>query len=412
MMGQAVPMVRSDAERPGAADPRTVELLEGFEADQSALAEVDPRRARVLGYGAAVAAVAVLAGLVAAWFGDRVESASPEAVVPTTTSPTPAADDSPVTTLPPAVPRPEQGQGRGVADLPGARPAAVLTALTADGDLFRLDVISGWWDVVDVGTSLSQLFDLDGVLLARSGRRLLRVDPDGGTVVEVAAGSTEMLRAHGPAAVVMVERDDNGVVARILGPDGVFRGGSRLPGEAVVHGAVNDRLVATLAGQVVLVGDDEAEVLGTGRVVGLGPSTVVRVECDLAVDPSCRLVSTDLGGGIRHVIAVPELLDGVSPQRWDQVGELSPDGRRLVLPLVHGNGSIRGLVAVDLVTGEAWHSPELGVDLGEAAWAPDGNFVVYPFERDLMVWALDSPSRVVTSGRVIVRQQLSEVTLR
>ncbi len=412
-MRQAVPVARSDNDQPGGSGSPGVELLEGFGDDGSAVAERDPHRARVLGYGLGLIALVVVIGMVAAWFGDRADGGSAEEVSAPAETDVPQESGAPsATTMPAAVPRPDEGPGRGVADLPGARPGGELTGLTAEGDVFRLDLVSGWWEVVDMGPPLAELFDLDGVLMGRAGRRLVRVDPERGTSVEVASGSTDVLRAHGPSAVVMVERDENGVVARVLGADGVFRGGSRLPGEAVVHGAVNDRIVVTMAGQVVLVGADESVVLGTGRVLALGDNTVVRVDCALGVEAQCQLLSTDLGGGIRHVIAVPALLAGASPGRWSDPGLVSPDGQWLAVPMSHGNGSVRGLVAVDLATGQAHHSPEMGLDLGKPAWSPDSAFLMYPFERDLMVWEVAAASQSVSSGRAIVRQELTEISLR
>jgi hypothetical protein len=381
----------------------SVTLIEGFGVIDEAVAERRPDGWSPWKIGALlVAACAVVALAVSLLLGDGDE-AVPE---PTTTVPPPSTSAAPPrTTLPPPV-------ASDVAQLPGVRPSATLIAL-AEGELYELDLLTGQARRAEQDVQLDRLFDLDGDLVALAGRELVRLDPEQASVLPILEGVMDVAPGHGPASIVSIGRDGNGVVARVLGADGVFRAGARLPGEAIVHGAVGDRLVVELAGAVVITDgtDDEGGVvaLGTGRVLALGADRVVWLSCEVS---GCVIVVSDAAGTVVGSVPVPDVLAAAAPDRWTELGLLSPDGRRIAIRLTHGNGSVRGVVVVDLETGAGVHSPELGIELGRPAWSPDSRFVLYPFDGDLMVWDVTAADGQLPSGRAILRIPLSDVLLR
>ena len=381
----------------------TVELLDGFGTVEEAVAERAISTGPRWRLGAViVAAVAIVAVVVSVVGGDD------EPAPPTTTpSPTTAA---PPTTIPVRTTLAPPQAAETSVTLPGVRPAAGLVGLS-DGAVFTLDLATGETATLETPVALDRLFLVGESLLGLDGRELIRIDPDG-TVRSLAQGVSQVERGYGPDSVVSVNRDGSGVVARVLGPDGVFRAGARLPGEAVVYGAVADHLVVGVAGRVLATtGQENSTVLdlGSGRVVGLGVDRVARLVCDLE---SCRIVLTDLAGAIFLEVPLPEILSSVSAQRWSRVGWLSPSGERLMVELTQGNGSVRGAVVVDLVTGVGQHSPELGIDFDTPAWSPDSRFVLYPFDSDVFVWDLDAAPGQLRSARAILGVPITDIYMR
>ena len=384
------------------AELPSVVLVEGFGVVNEALAERRLEPGAPWKIGAALVLLVVAIGLIISLLaGD-----DPVTVAEPTTTLAPPTTRAPVrTTLPTPV-----ASAEGVV-LPGVRPQARLIA-AVEGDIYQLDLVTGRGAVSAVEPTVDQLFELDGVLVIRSDRELLRLDPDG-TVRLLADGVSELVSGHGPASVVSIVRDGDGVVARILGPDGVFRAGARLPGEAIVHGSVQDRLIVGLAGSVVATtgaaDPDATIVIGSGRVLALSDTTVTRLVC--AVD-GCLVVTSSLLGDVLLEVPLPEPLASAAPERWSNLGSLSPDGTRLVIRLQHGNGSVHGAVMVDLVTGVGRHSPELGVNFGVPAWAPDSRFVLYPFDGDVMIWDVEALDGQLPSARASIRLNLTDLTLR
>lgn len=403
---QAVEVAVRGVEVGEAPELPPVALIEGFGVVDEAVAErkVQPGYPWKIGAGA-VGVLVMIVLLLNLLSGDDAPAGDAESgtTLPVaTTSPPPPVR----TTLAPPTVTAE------VAGLPGVRPAAQLTGV-AGRDLYQLDLASGATSLTVTDSVVDQLFDLDGVLLARSGRSLLRLDPVDGTMLPIAEGVTDLARGYSPASMVTITRDGSGVVARIIGPDGVFRAGARLPGEAVVHGAIDDRLIVTFAGSMITtdgtVSPEGVVELGSGRVLGLGLDRLTRVVCRAE---GCTIQTIDLTGLLLAEVPVPEILEGAAPARWSELGRLSPDGLKLLIELRHGNGSIGGAVVVDLVTGVGVHSPELGVDFGTPAWAPDSRFVVYPFDGDLMVWDVTAVEGQLPSARAPIDIVLDDVSLR
>jgi hypothetical protein len=383
----------------------SVVLIEGFGVVEEAVAERQVRPGYPWKIGAAVA-VLLVAVVIALNLLSGDEAPAEEAVA-TTTPPVATTAPPPVrTTLPPPAADAE------VAQLPGIRPAAQLVGM-AEGDLYQLDLTAGDTALTATDVVVDELFDLDGALVVRSGRGLWRLDAADGSTLPIAEGVSDLVRGYNPASIVSITRDFDGVVARILGPDGVFRAGARLPGEAIVHGAIEDRLVVSLAGSIITTdgtANPEGVVdLGTGRVLGLGTDRIARLACRAE---GCTIQTINLFGLLLAEVPTPEILAGAAPERWTDLGWISPDGSKLLIGLRQGNGSISGAVAVDLITGVGVHSPELGVDFGTPAWAPDSRFVLYPFDGDLMVWDVTAVEGQRPSGRAHVGVVLDDVSLR
>ncbi len=385
----------------------SIVLVEGFGVVEEAVAErkLDPGTPWKFG-GALVVLLAAMALLVSFVVGSGDDSADAELDAAPPAPPVVRETVAPRTTLP-AVASPS-----GITDLPGLRPAANVTAIL-DGALYRLDLDSGAAETIETEQPLEELFVLDGIVVARAGRDLVRVEPDDGSMRVLANGVGELLAGYAPASIVSVARDSEGIVARVLGPNGVFRAGARLPGEAQVHGSVRDRLVVTLAGSVLVTdgtGTDDGTVeLGPGRVLAIGANRITRLVCQL---DGCLIVSTDPSGTLLGEVVLGEVLASSAPERWSGLGALSPNGTSLLVQLIHGNGSLSGAVVVDLITGEERHSPELGTDFGDPAWAPDSRFVVYPFDGDLMLWDTQSQAGQLRSSRASLRLDLSDIALQ
>jgi len=385
----------------------SIVLVEGFGVVDETVAERRLAPGPPWKFGALlVVLLAVVALVVSFVVGSDDEAAEPE--------PEPAPPTLPQVreTIPPRTTLPTVASETGITDLPGLRPAAAVTALL-DGDLYRLDLESGESSTLETERPMEELFVLDGVLVARAGRDLVRVEPEDGSMRLLAEGVSTLLPGYAPASIVSVSRDSAGIVARVLGPDGVFRAGARLPGEALVHGSVEDRLVVSMAGSVVLTdgtGTEEGTIdLGPGRVLAIGPTRIARLVCDLS---GCLIVSTDPAGEPLGEIPLGEVLGASAPERWSQLGWMSPSGTSMLLRLAHGNGALTGAVVVDLETGEERHSPEIGTDLGIPAWAPDSRYVIYPFHGDLMIWDTDSLSGQLRSSRASLRLDLSDINLQ
>ena len=91
---------------------------------------------------------------------------------------------------------------------------------------------------------------------------------------------------------------------------------------------------------------------------------------------------------------------------------MSPDGNRIALRLRHGTGMPTGVVVVDLDEKWGHHSPEIGVDLGSMAWAPDSRFLLYTFDDDVMVWDVEAGPGELPSGRAHIGEPLGYLILR
>lgn len=412
-----------------------------------------------------VAALALAAAVVAWIRGGGDEPADAQAVPATTTEPTTQT----TTTLAPRPPRttlpPPAVLDSPIGDLPPVRPAAELIGTLAGdptgvpaGILYHLDLASGRVAYIPLPGLPHTLVDLDGVVTAGIGRHVMRVDLDTGDTVVIAEDVTEVLPAHSPPGIVAVVRGTEHLFARVVGADGVFRSAVQLPNEAIVHGALGDHVIASLAGRVMAVdGRNAALQLGPGRVLAVGEGHVVRLHCE---QHGCQIIATgfsatvgaerrdewcdeicdDLSGGLeerddgealnadcetvcerypiatgpiteRYVDLPPELL-AAEPGRWSEQGLLSPDGSRLAVRLRHGNGNPVGIMVIDL--DEEWgrHSPELGIDLGQMAWAPDSRFLLYTFADDVMVWDVEAGPGELPSGRAHIGEPIEELVLR
>ncbi|WP_419920559.1 hypothetical protein [Candidatus Poriferisodalis sp.] len=450
--------------------PRGLEILPEGGADfagvQESLIErqpspVPPR----LVAGLLLVAALGIAAIAVAWLRGGDELAEAE-TAPTTTSEPPAATSTTVPSRPPRTTLPPPSElDTPVGDLPPVRPAAELIGtLAADPTdsppawLYQLDLVSGKVTFVPVPGLPHTLTELDGVVVVGIRRDVMRVDLASGDLVLLAEDVEQLLPAYSPSGIVAVVRGTEHLFARVVGPDGVFRSAVQLPNEAVVHGALGDHVVVTLAGRVMAVdGRNAALQLGAGRVLAVGPGNVVRLHCEeygcqviatafsatvgverrdewcdeicdeLAGDSSvdgtsgasaedcetvCEGYPIATGNIAERYVDLPDELLASSPDRWSEQGLLSPDGGRLAVRLQHGNGSPVGIVVIDL--DEEWgrHSPELGVDLGQMAWAPDSRFLLYTLADDVMVWDVEAGPDEVPSGRAHVGEPLEGIILR
>ncbi len=368
----------------------------------------------------------VVAAVTVSWLrGDDPEPDEAEAAAAATTEPPAttapeALEPATRTTLPPPTALDE-----GVADLPPVRPAAELIATlrgdptsNVEGFLFRLDLLSGAATYVALAGEAHTLVNLDGTVVVGIGRDVLRVEPETGDTVVIAEDAEEILPAYGPAGVVAVVRSAENLFARVLGLDGVFRSAVYLPNEARVHGAIGDHVLVSMAGRVMAVdGRNQALQLGNGRVLAVGDRQVVRLQCE---QNGCQITDTSFsatlgeGGGevAERIVEVPAELAAAPPDRWNEQGLISPDRNRLAIRLLHGDTTPAGVVVVDLNDGWGRHSPEIGVDLGRMAWAPDSRFLLYTFENDVMVWDVEAVSGQIPSGRASVGEPLEHIVLR
>ncbi len=412
-----------------------------------------------------VAALAV-AGLIVAWVRggggepDAVDAGATTTTEPQATTTTAAPTRPPRTTLPPPT-----ALDTPVGALPPARPAAELIATLAGdptgnirGFLYQLDLLTGAARFVPLPGLPHMLVDLDGAIVVGVGRNVMRVDPQTGDTVVIAEDVTEVLPAYSPPGIVAVVRGSEQLFARVIGPDGVFRSAVQMPNEATVHGALGDHVVVSLAGRIMaLDGRNSALQLGAGRVLAVGDGHVVRLQCeeygcqisdtafsasvgadrrdewcdDICVEASGRFGERDdqaelaedcatfcegypiVTGAIDERRAeLPSELLPASPDRWNEQGLMSPDGNRIALRLRHGTGMPTGVVVIDL--DEKWgrHSPEIGVDLGSMAWAPDSRFLLYTLDNDVMVWDVEAGPGELPSGRAHIGEPLEHLILR
>ncbi len=415
--------------------------------------------------GLVLVAALGIAAIAVAWLRGDDELAEAE-TAPTTTTEPPAATSTTVPSGPPRTTLPPPSElNTPVGDLPPVRPAAELIGTLAGdptdsppGWLYQLDLASGKVTFVPLPGLPHTLEELDGVVVVGIRRDVMRVDLQSGDLVLIAEDVEQLRPAYSPPGIVAVVRGTEHLFARVVGPDGVFRSAIQLPNEAVVHGALGDHVVVTLAGRVMAVdGRNAALQLGPGRVLAVGPGNVVRLHCE---EHGCQVIATTLSATVgvdrrdescdqicgefsldseadatpgasaedceticagyaiatgkiaERYVDLPDELLAASPDRWSEQGLLSPDGRRLAVQLRHGNGVPVGIMVIDL--DEEWgrHSPELGVDLGRMAWAPDSRFLLYTLADDVMVWDVEAGPDEVPSGRAHVGEPLEEIILR
>ncbi|WP_419944932.1 hypothetical protein [Candidatus Poriferisodalis sp.] len=453
--------------------PRGLEILPEGGADFADVQEtvverrLSPLPPRLTALGVLVLALAV-AAVVVAWLRGDSEPDDAETAAATTTEPpvtttTGAPESPPRTTLPP----PTALDG-GIGDLPPVRPEAEMIATLAGdptgnarGFLFQLDLLSGAAAYVPLPGLPHTLIDLGGTVVVGIGQDVLRVDPETGGTVVVAEDTGEVLPAYSPPGIVAVVRSAEHLFARVVGPDGVFRSAVQLPNEARVHGALGDHVVASMAGRVMAVdGRNQALQLGAGRVLAVGDSHVVRLQCE---EYGCRITDTSFSATVgedrreewceeicaeaagqfgnsddqdsrveraedceticegypivtgtisERIIDLPSELAAASPDRWSQQGVMSPDGNRVAIRLRHGDLTPAGVVVVDLDEGWGRHSPEIGVDLGHMAWAPDSRFLLYTLDNDVMVWDVEAAPGQLPSGRAQIGEPLEHIILR
>ena len=455
----------------GRESPQGLEILPESGADfagvQESVIERQPSSAppRLVVMVVLIAALA-LAAVAVAWVrsgGDEPDAAI--AATTTTTEPpatttTVAPERTPRTTLPP----PTVLDGP-IGDLPPARPAAELLATLAGdptgnvrGFLFRLDLVSGSAQYVPLPRLPHTLVELGGAVVVGIGRDVMRVDLQSGNLVVIADDVTEVLPAYSPPGIVAVVRSSEHLFARVVGPDGVFRSAVQMPNEAVVHGALGDHVVVSMAGSVMaLDGRNQALQLGAGRVLAVGDGHVVQLQCeeygcqitdtsfsasvgddrrddwcdDICAEASGRFGERDnqaemeancatlcedypivTGAITERRVELPAELLAASPDRWSEQGLMSPDGNRIALRLLHGNGAPAGVVVVDLEEDWGRHSPEIGVDLGAMAWAPDSRYLLYTLDNDVMVWDVEAAEGELPSGRAHVGEPLEQLVLR
>lgn len=454
--------------------PRGLEILPESGADFAGVQETvverrpSPIPPRLTALLVLVLALAV-AAVVVAWLrsGDAESGDAPAAAAATTepaaTTTTEVPEPPPRTTLPP----PTALDG-GVGNLPPVRPAAEMIGTLAgdptgdvQGFLFRLDLLSGAAAYVPLPGLPHTLVDLDGAVVVGIGRDVLRVEPETGDTVIIAEDTQEVLPAYSPPGIVAVVRSTEHLFARVVGPDGVFRSAVQLPNEARVHGALGDHVVVSMAGRVMAVdGRNRALQLGAGRVLAIGDSHVVRLQCE---EYGCQITDTSFSASVgddrrdewceeicaeaagqfgdadeqggegeraeecemicegypivtgtisERIIELPAELAAASSDRWSEQGVMSPDGNRVAIRLRHGDSTPAGVVAVDLDEGWGRHSPEIGIDLGRMAWAPDSRFLLYTLDNDVMVWDVEAAPGQLPSGRAHVGEPLGHIILR
>ena len=449
--------------------PQGLEILSEGGADfatvQETVVERRPSSAPRLAVFASLAAALAMAALVVAWV--RSDTDPDAAVAPTTTTTQPATTTTTtVTTQPPRTTLPPPSAlDAAVGELPPARPAAELIATLAGdptgnvrGLLYQLDLLSGQARYLPLPGLAHTLVDLDGSLVLGIGRDVLRVDLASGDTVVIAEDVTAVLPAYSPAGIVGVVRGTEHLFARVVGPDGVFRSAVQMPNEAIVHGALGDHVIVSMAGSVMaLDGRNPALQLGAGRVLAVGDGHVVRLQCE---EYGCQITDTSFSATVgpdrrddwceeicaqasgqfgerddqaelaqecstlcegypiatgvisERRVDLPAELQAASPDRWSEQGLMSPDGNRIALRLLHGNGTAAGIVVVDLAQDWGRHSPEIGVDLGDMAWAPDSRYLLYTLDHDVMVWDVEAGEGELPSGRAHVGEPLGQLILR
>ena len=451
--------------------PRGLEILPEGGADFAGVQEsiverqpssLPPRLMAALG----LVLVLAVAAVVVAWLRggddepDEAETAATTTTEPATTTTTEVPVRPPRTTLPP----PTELDG-GVGGLPPVRPEAALIATLAgdptgnvQGFLYQLDLLSGAAVYVPLPGLPHTLVDLDGAIVVGIGRNVMRVETESGDTVVIAEDTQEVLPAYSPPGIVAVVRSTEHLFARVVGPDGVFRSAVQLPNEARVHGALGDHVVVSMAGRVMAVdGRNQALQLGAGRVLAVGDSHVVRLQCE---EYGCQITDTSFSASVgsdrrdewceeicaeaagqfgdegnqdertedceticegypivtgtisERIIELPSELAAASSDRWSEQGLMSPDGNRVAIRLSHGNLTPAGVVVVDLDEGWGRHSPEIGVDLGSMAWAPDSRFLLYTLDNDVMVWDVEAGPGQLPSGRAHVGEPLEHIILR
>ncbi|WP_419911101.1 hypothetical protein [Candidatus Poriferisodalis sp.] len=450
--------------------PRGLEILPEGGADFAGVQESvierqpSPVPPRLIALLVLLLALAAAAAIVAWLRGGDPETDEAATAATTTTSPpatttTVAPERPPRTTLPP----PTALDGP-VGGLPPVRPDAEMIATLAGdptgdvrGFLFRLDLLSGAATYVPLPGLPHTLIDLDGAIAVGIGRDVMRVEPETGVTVVIAEDNQDVLPAYSPPGIVAVVRSTEHLFARVVGPDGVFRSAVQLPNEARVHGALGDHVVVSMAGRVMAVdGRNQALQLGAGRVLAVGDSHVVRLQCEAY---GCQITDTSFSASVgadrrdewcqdicaeaagqfgdrdqaerteeceaicegypivtgtisERIIELPAELAAAPPERWSEQGLMSPDGNRVAIRLLHGNSTPTGVVVVDLDEGWGRHSPEIGVDLGNMAWAPDSRFLLYTLENDVMVWDVEAGPGQLPSGRARVGEPLEHIILR
>jgi hypothetical protein len=353
----------------------------------------------VAGVVACIVAAAALLG------GEPAADAEAEAAQ-TTAAPQPTTVR---TTLPAVDPALSAGVVEG--SLPQARPAAVVVGLT-EASVFSLDLVSGESTAEElVGQTVAPvLLDVAGETLIFDRDRVVRLGQDGAEL-ELATGVDSLERSYKPDGIVTVSRDRDGQAVRIIGVDGVLQRGLRVSSEGNVHGAIGGSVIVSVGGTLFAAPDSEEPiVLGAGRVLAVGRTSVVRVTC-LSVD-SCSINSGPIESPGARSVPLPDLVIGVAPGLWSTAGSVSPDDRFVAFHLAQAAGTIRGVLAIDLETGASVHSPEVSAGLSHFRWAPDSRYITYVFDGDIMVWDTQAGPDVLPSARIRTASPVSAILLR
>ena len=128
-------------------------------------------------------------------------------------------------------------------------------------------------------------------------------------------------------------------------------------------------LAGGLAGGVYRMEGNGFQQISSGMVLGIGPRTVLLVECDEKL--SCATVAMDLLTGARR--PVPGRMDALP---WGTV--ISPDGELAATVVQQEDGALPLISLLDLVTGRTTRlaGPVYGNTAQSMAFSPDGSLLL------------------------------------
>lgn len=164
-----------------------------------------------------------------------------------------------------------------------------------------------------------------------------------------------------------------------------------VPGDVVLIGRWNQRLLATKAGKVWLLDTDgtTGSAITDGQLLSFDGRYLVMLRCDGQL--LCRLEAGPPDQPDRVVLPVPEQLTGRDPTGWGASVTVAADGQRLAL--VDDIGAFSTTLSIDLDTGVVTEGTDIVNGDSPLAWSPDGQVLAYAFGDDLVLWDRSTDQR-------------------
>jgi len=262
-------------------------------------------------------------------------------------------------------------------------------------DLHVIDVASGDVRTVRLPSEMTEqdrvrrMFGVGEHVIVTGFTTVTRLSGDSLQPTRIASGYTA-LPTYAESSVWLVPPRASNASRRALriGPDGAVQASVALSAEVDAVAGTSDHLVVSAPGGARIISAGRGlSIRRSGLVAAVAEDRLARTEC--SADLACRTVIGTVDG--------PD--QARSPLRTDEVpagyygaamGEFSPDGRWLALPVLGtGNGSTDQIevLIVDTTLGTEVGRVRVPIET-RTAWTPDSRWLVLSHDRGLRAWSM------------------------